>query len=139
MRSIDVRTNSRYAAVDVTDAIAALGPHPDGLLWMSVPHTTAALILCEADDKMLHDVERMVSTLLEPLEPFSHDKNDNPNGSAHLMSAMLGSQLIVRIADGRLAVGSYQRVIFVELDGPRKRRIELAAIALTDAPAGGPS
>lgn len=136
MSFIEVRTTSPYAAVDVTDLITAAGPHPDGLLWVSVPHTTAGLVLCEGDDKMLRDIERLGSSLLSPLEPFSHDKNDNPNGAAHLMSAMLGSQVIVPVVDGRLAMGTYQRLIFVELDGPRQRRVELIPIGLGPGASG---
>jgi secondary thiamine-phosphate synthase enzyme len=131
-------TTRRIQVIDITDKIAEAGPFPDGFVWLSVPHTTAALILCEADAKMLADVERAAGGLLAPLEPFTHDKNDNPNAAAHLMSALMGSQLLLRSIVGALALGTHQRILFVELDGPRERQVQLARLPMAAAVPGAP-
>lgn len=127
---LTVATERSIQAIDITDRISEAGPFPDGFVWVSVPHTTAALILCEADDKMLADVERAAGRLLAPLEPFTHDKNDNPNAAAHLMSAFMGSQLLLQSVAGVLDLGTYQRVLLVELDGPRERQVRIAALPM---------
>jgi secondary thiamine-phosphate synthase enzyme len=128
LAEISVTTSRKLQALDITDAIASL-THPGALAWVGCPHTTAGLVLCEADAEMLVDLERTVGSLLEPLEPFSHHKNGNPNAAAHLMSILLGSDLMLPCKDGRLDLGTYQRIIFVELDGPRSRRIRVIHIA----------
>ena len=125
---LTVATERSIQAIDITDRISEAGPFPEGFVWVSVPHTTAALILCEADDKMLADVERAAGRLLTPLEPFTHDKNDNPNAAAHLMSAFMGSQLLLQSVAGVLDLGTYQRVLLVELDGPRERQVQIAPL-----------
>ncbi len=129
-------TSRPYQAIDVTDLLAPL-PIRDGFVWVSCPHTTAGLILCESDPEMLEDVERIAQRLFEPFEPFRHHKNDNPNAAAHLMSAFLGSQLVLPVRDGALVLGTYQRILFVELDGPRERKLHVAGIGAIVGPADG--
>lgn len=133
MIELEVASLRPIQALDVTDLVAGAAPPGSGLVWLSVPHTTAALILCEADEDMLSDIERTAAGLLEPLEPFRHNRNDNPNGRAHLMSSLMGSQLLLPLDRGRLALGPYQRVIFIELDGPRQRRLQLLGLPAGDA------
>jgi len=127
MEERPISTVRRYQAMDVTDALAPL-PVTDGFVWISCPHTTAGLILCESDEEMLDDVERVAQRLFAAMEPFRHHRNEKPNGAAHLMSAFLGSQLVMPVVDGALVLGTYQRVLFVELDGPRERTIHVAAM-----------
>ena len=71
---------------------------------------------------MLADIEKAAGRLLAPIEPFAHHRNDKPNAAAHLFSGLAGTQLLVPVRDGKMQLGSYQRIVFVELDGPRERR-----------------
>lgn len=127
MVEVELRTERKIQALDVTSLV--VNRHwPDGFLWVACPHTTAALVLGEADPEMLSDYERIAGELFAPFEPFRHHKNDNPNAAAHLVSSLAGTQLIVPVGEGRLLLGEYQRVVFLELDGPRTRRLLLASI-----------
>lgn len=97
-------------------------------LWVFAPHTTVALLLSEADAAMLADLERTASSLLAPLEPFSHARNGNPNAAAHILSALAGTQLLLPVADGALQLGVWQRLILLELDGPKERELRVSAL-----------
>ncbi|MGH3452253.1 MAG: secondary thiamine-phosphate synthase enzyme YjbQ, partial [Haloechinothrix sp.] len=108
----------------------------EGFVWLSVPHTTCALILCEADDDMLRDIEHVAEGLFSPFEPFKHRKNNNPNAAAHLFAAVAGTQLVLPVFDGQFGLGTYQRLILVELDGPRDRTIQIAALGPNTAKGG---
>ena len=134
MYEIAFASSRRLEALDLTDQLTEL-PLADGFAWLTAPHTTGALLICEADPEMLADLERVAGELLAPFEPFRHHKNDNPNGAAHLMSSLFGSQLVLPIQDGRPLLGTYQRVLFLELDGPRDRRLQVAPLG----EAGGPA
>lgn len=125
---IELSTSRRIEARDVTDLVASRS-FPDGFLWVSCPHTTGALLLCESDPEMLADLERVAAEIFAPFEPFRHRKNDNPNAAAHLFSSLMGTQLLVPVVDGAVRLGTYQRIIFLELDGPRSRRIQTASLA----------
>lgn len=121
MVELELATHREREAIDITDRLAALS-HPDGFAWIACPHTTCALILCEADSDMLADIEKAAGSLMAPMEPFTHHRNDKPNAAAHLWSALAGTQLLIPVRDGRMDLGTYQRIVFVELDGPRERR-----------------
>jgi secondary thiamine-phosphate synthase enzyme len=126
---ISLATHRVLEAIDITDRVAQL-EHQDGFLWISCPHTTCALILCEADGDMLADIEKAAGTLFAKMEPFAHHRNDKPNAAAHLWSSMAGTQLLIPVTDGKMETGSYQRIVFVELDGPREHRtVRLAYLA----------
>ena len=122
MYDLELTTSRRLEAIDITERIASM-VHPDGFVWIGCPHTTCALVICEADRDMLADLEKAASLLFAPMEPFTHRRNNNPNASAHLVSAFAGSQLLIPVSDGRMQLGTYQRLVFIELDGPTELRI----------------
>ena len=122
MKKIEVATERSIQAIDVTDLVTAHA-WPDGWLIISVPHTTAALIIGENDPEMLEDYEKVAAGIPAPFEPFKHHRNDNPNAAAHIISSFAGTQLTLPVEDGQPLLGTWQRLIFIELDGPKTRSI----------------
>ena len=122
MKKLEISSERSVQALDVTDLISAEA-WPDGWLILSVPHTTAALIIGENDPEMLEDYEKVAVELPAPFEPFKHHRNDNPNAAAHVISSFAGTQLTIPVEDGELVLGTWQRIIFIELDGPKTRTI----------------
>ena len=129
MSGLTVDTTRRIEAIDVTDRLAEQS-WPDGLLLVSTPHTTTALIIGESDPEMLADYERVAGELFASWEPFRHHRNDNPNAAAHLMSSLAGTQLLVPVRDGAIVLGTWQRIVLLELDGPKPRRVDVASVAI---------
>jgi secondary thiamine-phosphate synthase enzyme len=120
-----IATQRRIQALDITELILERS-WPEGFLWVGVPHTTVALVLSESDPDLLFDLERVAESFFSSYEPFRHRRNDNPNAAAHLFSSLLGTHVVVPIVHGRPALGSYQRLVFLELDGPKgERSVEL--------------
>jgi len=128
MITLDVRTDRSIQALDVTDLVTSR-PWPDGFLLLSVPHTTAALILGENDPEMLEDYEKVAVGLPAPFEPFKHHRNDNPNAAAHVISSFAGTQLLLPVENGTVMLGTWQRIIFIELDGPKARTLLCGSLA----------
>ena len=85
---------------------------------MSVEHTTAAIFLGESGSEMFEDYERVAARLVADGGPFRHETWNPGNAQAHVLSSFLGTQLLLPVTDGRLDLGTWQRVIFLELDGP---------------------
>lgn len=130
MKSITVQSSRKTEVINVTDQLATLiGDVADGLAFFSTPHTTAALILCEDDDELRDDIVKAAENLYAGMRPFKHARNSNPNAEAHLFSAMMGTGVVVGIIAGKLDLGTYQNVLFVELDGPKRREIRCRVIA----------
>lgn len=119
-----VESTAARQVIDVTDRLEPWAREiGEGLLWIESPHTTASLMICESDEKLDSDFVRMAERLLQQIGPFSHDRNGNPNAEAHMLSAMIGSQQLLPVSDGALCLGTYQRVLLLELDGPKHRTL----------------
>lgn len=130
MIELPVRSQRSIQAIDITASVTG-HRWRDGMLWISCPHTTASLLLGEADDDMLADYEHVAAELFQPFRPFRHHRNDNPNAAAHLLSSFGGTELLLPVEAGAVVLGTYQRIVFLELDGPKDRRVQAAVLAVT--------
>jgi secondary thiamine-phosphate synthase enzyme len=122
---IKVRTTKKYEVLDITPQVADAvnAAHlTDGLCCVFVPHATAAVVVNENDDMQIGlDLLDALDKLV-PEGVWRHDKVDS-NGAAHLKAAILGPSETIPIHNGGLALGTWQAVMLVELDGPRDRRV----------------
>jgi len=122
---LKVRTSRKYEVVDLTQQIAEavrVAHLDEGLCNVYVPHATAAIIINENDDQQIGlDLLDALDKLI-PEGIWRHDQIDS-NGAAHLKAAILGPSETIPVQNGRLALGTWQAVILVELDGPRDRKV----------------
>lgn len=128
MLRFELSTSRRTQAIDVTDLFTSRA-WPDGLLLVSVEHTTAAIFLGESGSAMFEDYERVAANLIEQYGPWQHEQWNPGNAQSHVLSSFIGGQLLLPISGGRLDLGTWQRVIFLELDGPRQRHIAVTGVA----------
>jgi secondary thiamine-phosphate synthase enzyme len=124
MKTIEVQTEAKTQVINITEELAELVKEvKDGLAFFFVPHTTAALLICEDDEGLRDDLVKVAENWLVDLQPFTHIRRDNPNTEAHVLSAFGGTSVTLAIEEGRLELGNYQNVLLLELDGPKKRTI----------------
>jgi len=123
MKELSVRTTARTQLVNITSqvasAVAELDPGAT-LCHVFVPHTTAAVVINEAADP---DVARDLAAAYQamvPKIPFAHAEG---NSDSHLLATLLGSSVTLPVDNGRIRLGTWQGVFFVDLDGPRSRRV----------------
>jgi secondary thiamine-phosphate synthase enzyme len=122
---LKVRSNKKCEVIDITSQVSEAvraAKVSEGLCCVYVPHATAAVVINENDDMqigqdLLDALDRMI-----PEGIWRHDKIDS-NGAAHLKSAILGPSETIPIHNGRLTLGTWQAIMFVELDGPRDRKV----------------
>ena len=100
----------------------------DGLLLVSVPHTTCAVTLNEPESGLLDDLAQALERLAPWNGDYAHNRGSEDNAAAHVRAALLGHQLLVPVTNGRLQVGVWQDVLLVECDGPRTRTVELRLV-----------
>jgi secondary thiamine-phosphate synthase enzyme len=127
LRRLELATRRRTEAIDITGLVTERR-WPDGLLLLSVEHTTAAIFLGESGPEMFADYERVAANIIEPFGPWQHERWNPGNAQSHVLSSFIGGQLLLPISDGRPDVGTWQRIIFLELDGPRQRHIAVASL-----------
>ena len=93
----------------------------DGLLTISVPHATAAVIVNENERGLLHDFLSKLEILFPQSADYAHNRVDD-NADAHLVAMFLGHSKSFPIMNHQLVRGTWQNIFLVELDGPRSHR-----------------
>lgn len=96
----------------------------EGILLITVPHATAGLILNEDEPGLTKDilsVAKFLDFIGAQIGGFAHNRVDK-NTAAHLGSALFGSQLSLPISGSKVQRGTWQEILFIELDGPRPER-----------------
>ncbi|MFW5838105.1 MAG: secondary thiamine-phosphate synthase enzyme YjbQ [Desulfovibrionaceae bacterium] len=124
MKELQVRTSNRREMADITslvqEAVSQAG-WLTGAVLVYCPHTTGAITVNEGADP---DVARDVTVNLSRLVPSSGDyRHAEGNSDAHIKASLVGPDQFVPVAEGRLRLGTWQRVFFCEFDGPRSRKI----------------
>ena len=121
MTTISIESREREQLVDITDEVAKLCRGVDeGVVWLHCPHPTAALTIQEnADPALRVDYLEHLAKLV-PQPGFRHDEG---NADAHIKSSLIGTTQPVLVDKGKLVLGRWQAVYFVELDGPRHRQV----------------
>ena len=120
-----VKTTQRNQVVDVTGVVKRLVRQNnvrDGMVIVYVPHTTAAVTINEnADPDVKSDMLAKLSAMIPKHE--SYYEHGEGNSDSHVKTALVGNSVTVLVEDGRLVLGTWQGVYFVELDGPRTRKV----------------
>jgi secondary thiamine-phosphate synthase enzyme len=99
----------------------------DGLCLLFVAHTTAALTTGEIGEGTEQDLLDVVEQMIPSIR-FRH-AHDPSHAWSHMASSILGPSLSVPVTDGQLALGTWQSVLLVELDGPRERTIYVTLLS----------
>jgi secondary thiamine-phosphate synthase enzyme len=107
---------------DVQKAVSK-GTVENGLCFVYVPHTTAAVTINESADP---SVKRDVLMVLNSMVPWEADyQHMEGNSPAHVKSSLIGASELIAVENGRLVLGTWQGIFFCEFDGPRRRNVHL--------------
>ena len=124
MQMLRVKTNRRTQLVDVTqeiEQVVAESGTKEGVCYVYIPHTTAAVMINEhADPDVASDLEGVFDRLVPHKGPYRHAEG---NTDSHAKAIMVGASQVIFIERGRLALGTWQGVFFCEFDGPRERKM----------------
>ena len=115
--------------LDITNEVAEIVDNNDvssGLCTVSVPHCTCAVRINEYEEGLAHDILTLIGGLAAS-DDWHHDRIDQ-NAEAHLAATLLGSSIQIPVEGGNLVLGTWQRVLLIELDGPRHRRINVTLV-----------
>jgi thiamine phosphate synthase YjbQ (UPF0047 family) len=145
---ISLKTTKWQEAIDITELVEKVIERESGKAALLFnPSTTSALTINEGYDKaVMRDVLNIIDELTPRLD-FEHHKvlsedfgiSGNPNSKedfryregnspAHAKASLIGSSLLIPIKDNKLLLGQYQKIFFLEFDGPKERKIEVSII-----------
>ncbi len=126
--TLDTQKTVQFISITrpVEETVARSGVR-DGMCLVFVPHTTAAVTINEnADPDVVHDLIKEINKIVPFEDAYRHSEG---NSAAHLKSSLFGPSLTLIVQNGRLLLGTWQTVYFVECDGPRTRCFYVKTIA----------
>jgi secondary thiamine-phosphate synthase enzyme len=127
MLRLKIKTRKKREILDITDQVEKhLAAKGCGCCQILVLHTTAALTTADLDpgtDLDLLDAFEAMVPKLRYRHP--HDPSHVPD---HILSALLGTSVSLPFEKGRLILGTWQRVVLIELDGPRERELAMSVL-----------
>lgn len=135
---IKITTHRTSELIDITDQVKAIAGEADidtGFALIAAPHTTCAVIVNEDEEGFKRDFAAALERLAPENGAYDHDDAphdlafEEPNGYAHVRAALLSSpSVLVPVVGSALALGTWQRIFFVELDRGRPRRCTVTIV-----------
>jgi secondary thiamine-phosphate synthase enzyme len=132
VHEITLKTERKTQLVDITaevrSAVASLGDGKAALVY--VPHTTAGVTINEGADPLVGlDIESALEHVVHEGWEWKHTEDpDGPNAPSHVRATLTGSQVLIPLDGGDLALGRYQGIYFCEYDGPRDRKVYVTTL-----------
>ena len=128
---IEIDTHKPVEVIDITSSIERAlqqSKIEDGICLVYTLHTTTGLAINESDPDLVQDILRLLASLVPQGNGYLHDQSDG-NAHAHIRSMLLGNSVVIPVEQKKLILGTWQRVLFFELDGPRRRKILVRGIS----------
>ena len=121
--TINVETRTRIEMVDMTSSVqkeVSKSDISDGVCMVYVPHTTAGVTINEgADPSVCQDILTKLTELVPPDAGYRHMEG---NSDSHIKASLVGNSDSVLVENGRLDLGTWQKIFFCEIEGPRSRK-----------------
>lgn len=123
---LTIKTEQNRQVIDITEQVAKLVSQDDSICNVFTAHTTCAITTADLDPGTDLDLLDAVWQMIPKLKyRHPHDPSHVP---AHLASSIIGPVVNLPVEDGKLILGTWQRVILVELDGPRERQLIITTV-----------
>lgn len=137
---VHLRTTEAVEVLDLTarvEGFLAAARLEAGWVNVQTRHTTTGICVNENEPRLRSDLVALLERLVPRGAGYAHDAlhlrpgvppDERPNGHAHAKALLLRTAETLNVAGGRLQIGRWQRVLLVELDGPREREVSLLAM-----------
>ena len=134
--SLELETTERVELVDLTESIRDIVRRSalrEGIASIWSLHTTCALFINETQSALHADIRRFLEEVVARDAAWMHNDPahsdcDRMNADAHLRAMLLGHSLTVQVAAGEIVLGTWQRILAAEMDGPRTRTVRVQLI-----------
>ncbi len=120
---IHTNTNQNVEVINITSNVNDIIRKYDitnGIVNISTKHTTSSIMINEDEEGLKKDYAKFLEKIV-PNDNYLHDRIDN-NATSHLKAMLTTPTQTLPIIDGKISLGTWQSIFFVELDGPRSNR-----------------
>jgi len=127
-KSLRISSSSNFQIIDITRDIVDIlneineeNKMGNGIVNIFTKHSTSSIRVNENEKGLLMDFEKALKGVVKEKDNYKHNFIDN-NAASHIKAFFLGSSESIPIVEGRLDLGTWQSIFFIELDGPRSNR-----------------
>ena len=131
--TLQLQSNGDADIQDITEAVSDVirdSGLENGAVTVFCPSATSALTTIEFESGCLHDLRRLFDEIIDSEREYQHNKRwRDGNGHSHVRAALMGPSLTVPFVQGRLTLGVWQQIIFLDFDNrPRNRELVVQLI-----------
>ena len=131
-KAIELQTRGNGDMHDITQAVSSAVRETglqDGTVSVFCPSATSALTTIEYESGCISDLQRLFDEIVDPARHYAHNARwGDGNGHSHVRAALLGPSLTVPFVDGRLTLGTWQQIIYVDFDNRSRQRRLVAQV-----------
>ena len=124
--TISLNTKGFTDIIDLTEQVAHLLKQShirDGLATIFCPGSTGAVTTIEYESGVLSDLKKTIEKLIPSNMPYDHDRRwGDGNGFSHVRAALMKPSLTIPVIQGRLVLGTWQQVVFIDFDNRGRHR-----------------
>jgi secondary thiamine-phosphate synthase enzyme len=125
-QTIQLNTRGNSDVLDITDLVSrglAESGIEAGIVTIFCPSSTSGLTTIEYEPGAIRDLQRLFDEILPPDREYAHNARwGDGNGYSHVRASLLKASLTVPFVDGRLVLGTWQQIIYVDFDNRSRRR-----------------
>lgn len=129
VHTLVIATKNKREVIDITTRVEEVikkDKAVGGLCNIFVPHSSASVILSDFDPGMEVNLLSVFEKII-PSKNWKHD-HDPEHTPDHLLATLFGQSLVVPITGGKLDIGTWQRILLAELNGPRERQVLITLV-----------
>ncbi len=124
--SVSLKTRGFNDIIDLTGHVSRIvekSQVQNGLVTVFCPGSTGAITTIEYESGVLEDLKRAIERIAPAGIPYQHDQRwGDGNGFSHVRAALMKPSLSIPLMDGRVALGTWQQVVFIDFDNRERRR-----------------
>jgi secondary thiamine-phosphate synthase enzyme len=125
-QTIQLNTRGNADVLDITDLVSrglAESGIEAGIVTIFCPSSTSGLTTIEYEPGAIRDLQRLFDEILPPDREYAHNARwGDGNGYSHVRASLLKASLTVPFVDGKLVLGTWQQIIYVDFDNRSRRR-----------------
>jgi len=131
--NINLNTKGDADILDITNQVSRVVVESglsNGVVTVFTPSATSGLTTIEYESGCISDLRRLLDEIIDPGRHYAHNARwGDGNGHSHIRAALLGPSFSVPFLNGRLTLGTWQQIIFVDFDNrPRRRELVVQMI-----------
>ena len=125
---LTVRTRKHRDYIHLTPQVEAAVKKSgvkEGMVLVSAMHITAGVYVNDNESGLINDIDEWLEKLAPFRKDYHHHETGEDNGDSHLKALLIHHEVIVPITNGKLDLGTWQRIFYAEFDGQRDKRLIL--------------